>query len=199
MATKIQLRRDSSANWTSNNPTLSSGELGYETDTAKFKIGNGTDDWTTLAYATVDISSKADTTYVDTADALKLDLAGGTMTGDLDMDGNTTTLGGVVEDYTDLGTLNGALTVDSSASTVFAATLDGDVAFGGFTAPAAGQGATLIIKQDATGSRLWSINGITGKYAMGVNTLSTAADAVDVMHVFYDGTDYFFSLSKGYV
>ena len=199
MATKIQLRRDSSTNWTSNNPTLSSGELGYETDTTQFKIGNGTDDWNTLGYSTPDMSAKADTTYVDAADALKLDLAGGTMTGDLDLDGNTTTLGGVVEDYTDLGTVNGVLSIDPSITTVFAATLDGDVVFEGFTNPAAGQGVSMIFTQDATGSRLLTTNTITAKFAMGVNTLSTAAAAIDIAHIFYDGSVYYLSFSKGYV
>jgi len=46
----IQLRRDTAANWTSNNPTLASGEVGVETDTAKQKIGNGSTTWTSLAY-----------------------------------------------------------------------------------------------------------------------------------------------------
>lgn len=41
MALRIQLRRDTAANWVSNNPILLSGELGIETDTLKFKIGNG--------------------------------------------------------------------------------------------------------------------------------------------------------------
>ena len=50
MATKIQLRRDTAANWTSANPTLSQGELGYETDTDKVKIGDGTTAWASLGY-----------------------------------------------------------------------------------------------------------------------------------------------------
>ena len=33
MATKIQLRRDAAADWTSANPTLAAGEFGYESDT----------------------------------------------------------------------------------------------------------------------------------------------------------------------
>ena len=37
---QMQQRRDTAANWTSANPTLLSGELGYETDTGKFKIGD---------------------------------------------------------------------------------------------------------------------------------------------------------------
>ncbi len=48
MAFKIQLRRDTAANWTANNPLLLNGEIGIETDTLKFKIGNGTQRWNLL-------------------------------------------------------------------------------------------------------------------------------------------------------
>lgn len=48
---KIQLRRGTAAQWSSVNPTLLSGEFGVETDTSKFKLGNGTSNWNTLPYA----------------------------------------------------------------------------------------------------------------------------------------------------
>lgn len=51
MTSRLQNRRDTAANWTSNNPTLAAGEIGYETDTTKFKIGDGTTAWSSLAYA----------------------------------------------------------------------------------------------------------------------------------------------------
>jgi len=51
MANKIQIRRDVAANWTSSNPTLSQGEQGYETDTGKIKIGDGSTAWTSLGYS----------------------------------------------------------------------------------------------------------------------------------------------------
>ena len=50
MASRIQLRRGTAAEWTSSNPTLAQGEMGVETDTGKFKIGNGTTAWSTLSY-----------------------------------------------------------------------------------------------------------------------------------------------------
>lgn len=53
MAVKIQLRRDTAAAWTSANPTLSAGELALETDTAKYKIGDGTTAWTSLSYSSL--------------------------------------------------------------------------------------------------------------------------------------------------
>lgn len=54
MATQIKIRRDTAANWTSSNPVLAQGEIGYETDTRKGKIGNGSSTWTALAYTLVD-------------------------------------------------------------------------------------------------------------------------------------------------
>lgn len=50
MAIQIQFRRDTASDWTAENPTLVSGELGYETDTGKFKIGDGSTAWNSLAY-----------------------------------------------------------------------------------------------------------------------------------------------------
>lgn len=51
MSVTIQLRRDSAANWVSVNPTLAAGELGFELDTGKFKIGNGFTAWNSQVYA----------------------------------------------------------------------------------------------------------------------------------------------------
>lgn len=50
ISVKLRTRYDSAANWTSNNPTLLSGELGIESDTLKMKVGNGSTTWTSLAY-----------------------------------------------------------------------------------------------------------------------------------------------------
>ena len=51
MPTKIQLRRDTAADWASNNPTLAAGEFGWESDTNRFKIGTGSAAWNSLEYA----------------------------------------------------------------------------------------------------------------------------------------------------
>lgn len=51
MSVRIQLRRDTSTNWTSTNPVLAQGEPGLETDTGKLKYGNGSTAWNSLNYA----------------------------------------------------------------------------------------------------------------------------------------------------
>ena len=57
LTAKIQLRRDTSANWTTNNPILSAGEVAFTsdvfytgTDQQRFKIGDGVQTWTQLDY-----------------------------------------------------------------------------------------------------------------------------------------------------
>jgi hypothetical protein len=76
MTTRIQLRRGSASQWSTVNPTLSSGEVGYETDTNKFKIGNGSTAWSSLDYFGVEVdlsgyltASSASTTYLTQASA----------------------------------------------------------------------------------------------------------------------------------
>lgn len=63
MAVQIQLRNDTSTNWTSYNPTLAQGELGIETDTQKYKLGDGTTAWTSLSYATLSAGTFANTIF----------------------------------------------------------------------------------------------------------------------------------------
>jgi len=50
MFTTIQLRRDTAANWITNNTTLSQGEMALEIDTFNIKIGDGSASWSTLPY-----------------------------------------------------------------------------------------------------------------------------------------------------
>lgn len=58
--TVIKLRRDTAANWTNVNPVLSAGEAGFESDTGKLKIGDGTATWSAVSYvsggASVEVS-----------------------------------------------------------------------------------------------------------------------------------------------
>jgi len=55
--TRLQVRRGSGELWTSVNPTLYAGEIGYETNTGKFKVGDGQTAWTTLDYTSVPLNS----------------------------------------------------------------------------------------------------------------------------------------------
>ena len=56
--TAIQLRNDTAANWTTDNPTLAAGEMGLETDTNRIKFGDGSTTWTSLPYVGAGASFK---------------------------------------------------------------------------------------------------------------------------------------------
>lgn len=62
MAIRIQLRNDLSTEWLYVNPILAQGEIGLETDTRKFKIGNGIDNWSELPYNVNDFQTFVETT-----------------------------------------------------------------------------------------------------------------------------------------
>ena len=62
---RVQLRRDTSVNWTSGNPVLKSGEIGYETDTGKLKIGDNATYWTSLDYSFTAASLLSEVNLVD--------------------------------------------------------------------------------------------------------------------------------------
>lgn len=85
MPTQIQMRRDTAANWAAANPTLASGEWGFETDTGRIKIGDGVSNWVALLYvAPPDAPSdggtyaREDGAWVDVAQAANLQLRRGT-------------------------------------------------------------------------------------------------------------------------
>jgi hypothetical protein len=75
VVTQIQIRRGTASQWTSTNPTLASGEQGYETDTGKMKIGDGTTAWNSLAYAITGATGTVTSVTAGTG------LSGGTITG----------------------------------------------------------------------------------------------------------------------
>lgn len=51
MAVKVQFRRGTASEWATANPILSQGEVGYEFDTGRFKVGNGSQAWNSLPYS----------------------------------------------------------------------------------------------------------------------------------------------------
>jgi len=50
MINKIRLRAGTASDWTLKNPTLADREFGFESDTGRFKLGNGTNQWSNLTY-----------------------------------------------------------------------------------------------------------------------------------------------------
>lgn len=105
-----------------------------------------------------------------------------------------------LEDYSETiytgGTATGTITPDVANGNVQRIQLTGNITFNAFNSPAAGQSMTLIIQQPSSGGP-YTLSS-TMKFAGGTKTLSTTADAYDIMSVFYDGTNYFASLSTNF-
>ena len=94
------------------------------------------------------------------------------------------------------GSTTGTITPDAANGTIQSITLTGSITFNAFGTPLAGQTITMIIKQPASGGPYTLTS--TMLFAGASKTLSTAANAVDILSVTYDGTNYWASLSKGY-
>ena len=143
MATKIQLRRDTAADWTSGNPTLAAGEFAWESDTNRYKIGDGATAWNSLGYAdtlstlgdlsvtgsTISSPSNADLTLTTSGTGdIVLDADGG----DIFVKDNGTTFGSLTNTSGNLIIKSGTTTAltFSGANATFAGTLA--TAAGGF-------------------------------------------------------------------
>ena len=120
-------------------------------------------------------------------------ITGGNLTG---VSGSVAT--GIInyKDYVATITYGATITPNIALGSIQQVTLTGGVtmnAFGG--TPQAGQSMVIKFIQDATGGRTLSS---TMKWAGGNKTLSTAANAVDIASVFFDGTTYYASLTLNY-
>lgn len=130
MAIQIQLRRGLASEWTSANPILADGEVGYEKDTRKEKVGDGVTAWTSLPYK---ISGNQDLTpyqlkpsegEFENGDKTKLDGITAGATPDQDISGIATNASAITNKQdalvsgTNIKTINGESLLGSSDITI---------------------------------------------------------------------------------
>jgi hypothetical protein len=86
--------------------------------------------------------------------------------------------------------LNASVTLNQNSTLNFTST------------PTAGSYGTLIVTQDATGSRTITLpstaNKVLGSTSTTTITLSTAANAKDILNFYYDGTNCYWNIGQGY-
>lgn len=92
---------------------------------------------------------------------------------------------------------SGTVTPDLQNGNVQTITATGNFTLALPTSVAAGGSMTIIITQDGTGSRTCTFNA-SYKFAGGAKTLSTGAGDIDIVSIFYDGTNYLASLSTDF-
>ena len=122
----MQQRRGTAAQWTSANPVLNAGEMGWESDTNKFKIGDGTNHWADLDYF-ADINSTVNPAFGTsitfegaTADSYETTLQVTDPTADRtitlpNVSGTVITTGNL-SDITDIGVFTSTITMEGSTA-----------------------------------------------------------------------------------
>jgi hypothetical protein len=122
-------------------------------------------------------------------------LAGPTFTGAVTA-GASTTVKDVRDTVYSSGTTSGGITPDCANGNIQTITLTGSITFNAFSNPVSGQSMTLLITQPSSGGPYTLTS--TMKFANGAKTLSTAANAVDMLTVSYVGSTYYASLITGF-
>ena len=149
---QMQQRKDTAANWASANPTLLSGELGYETDTGKWKVGTGSAAWSALGYT---IWSQISAYPLATADIADDAVTGAKLANNIDIAGTLDVTSAATFDNN--VTVQGDLTVNGTTTTIDTTTLvveDKNIEIGKVSTPtdttADGGGITLKGATDKT-------------------------------------------------
>jgi hypothetical protein len=99
-----------------------------------------------------------------------------------------------IEALYNIGTTGGTIAPDPANGSVQQITLNSALTVNAFTNPTAGESVTLIIYGGTAYTSITS----TMKFAGGVKTLTATAGCIDILTIYYDGTNYFASLGKGY-
>lgn len=95
------------------------------------------------------------------------------------------------------GNTGSSITPDRNNGTVLKYTANASFTLNTPSNVSNGHNFTIILTQDAVGSRVMTANS-NYKFAEGFKTLSTSANAIDMLNVFYDGTYYYVTLTTGY-
>ena len=186
MASIIQIKRGTAAAWTSANPTLNSGEMGFESDTKKMKVGDGATAWTSLLYTATDgdISGVTAGTGLQgggTTGALSLsiDSTVATLTGSQTLTSKTLT-SPVINTAT---VHNSILKAPQERTTVSATAATGTINFDAST-----QG---VLYYTTNASANWTLN-VRGSSSASLDSILTTGDSITVAFLAAQGSTAYY-------
>jgi len=186
MSSIIQIKRGTAAAWTSANPTLNAGEMGFETDTKKMKVGDGSTAWTSLAYTTTDgdISGVTAGTGLSGggstgAVTLSIDSTVATLTGSQTLTNKTLT-----SPVVNTATLhNNILKAPQERTTVSATAATGTINFDAST-----QG---VLYYTTNASANWTLN-VRGSSSASLDSILTTGDSITVVFLATQGSTAYY-------
>ena len=198
MPTVIQLRRGDASSWSAS-LVLAAGEVGYETDTGNFKVGDGTTQWSSLAYQPPYISgsktSAATNTLVVNHTSDRVGIGTSTPSQTLDVSGTAnvsgnTTIGGTLGVTGNLAVNGGTLSTTLTSGNVFNSVTNLDigtsatqVVVGSTTGTATIRNATTAITGSATVGGTLAVTQnttLTGDLAVNGGDITTSAGTLNV-------------------
>ena len=186
MSSIIQVKRGTAAGWTSANPTLNSGEIGFETDTKKMKVGDGSTAWTSLAYTATD----GDISGVTAGTGL----TGGGSTGavTLSIDSTVATLTGS-QTLTNKTLTSPILNTATSHNTILKApqertTVSATAATGTINFDASTQG---VLYYTTNASANWTLN-VRGSSSASLDSILTTGDSITVAFLATQGSTAYY-------
>jgi hypothetical protein len=194
VSARMAQRYDTAANWTSVNPTLLAGEIGIESDTKKWKLGDGSTAWTSLGYlpglsistyplVNADIASNAEIAVSKLADGtarqlLQTDAAGTGVewASNIDIPGTLDVTGAATFDAA--VTIQGDLTVNGTTTTIDTTTLvveDKNIEIGNVAVPddTTADGGGITLKGDTDKTINWVDATDAWTFSEHVNIVST--------------------------
>lgn len=174
MAQQIQFRNGTAAQWSLSNPILAQGEIGVETDTNQFKIGNGVSTWGSLSYGGIQGPAQTQPLFA----------YGSKQDGNLNLNAGTITL--TRDMFYDSVTISGSGKIVTNGFKIFCHTLDlSDANTGSIVPTAAPDGTAATTQAGAAGGVASTIGtlspsvvggaGATGVVGVGATAVASTA------------------------
>jgi Major tropism determinant N-terminal domain len=206
---RIQVRRGTASDWTTANPTLAAGEVGFDTTSNKMKVGDGSTAWSTLPYISSDAPGVSEIAqdaiaqalsmgngiskaYDDAANTITLTNTGvlsfNTRTGAVTLSANdvNTALGYTAANAADLSGLGSQTATDISNAITTAENYTDNVV-GALTTSNIAEGSNLYFTperaQDSVAGAMVAGNGIAVDYNDAANTITVTNNGVRYLSV----------------
>ena len=133
MATRMQQRRGTAAQWTAADPILAAGEIGFESDTGQFKIGDGVNHWDDISYFKnlEDLGGSLDDYILLTTKAVANGVASLDGTGNVPLSQLGNIIDGAPAALNTLNEIAAAIADDGTFATTIVNSLSGKLSLGG--------------------------------------------------------------------